>query len=96
MLASLVPLSGSSPQLLRLLIEDLSVGVGVTVEEFEEVREYEAGVEAMVNALVELEEKPLTRDPEVVGKLLEAWDAVMDTFPVEGDFVERYVGGGVE
>ena len=35
-IASSVPLLGSSPQLLRLLVEDLTVGVGATVEEFEE------------------------------------------------------------
>ena len=34
-IASSIPLLGSSPQLLRLLVEDSTVGVGATVEEFE-------------------------------------------------------------
>ena len=45
-------------------------------------------------ALVELEDEPLTNNPDAVGELLEAWDAVVDTSPVEGDFVDRYDGGG--
>ena len=93
-IASSVPLLGSSPQLLRLLVEDSSVGVGATVEEFEAAVEHEAEVIAMVDALVESEEEPLTNDPEAVEELNEVWDAVMDTSPVEGDPVGRYAGGG--
>ena len=70
------------------------MGVGVTVEEFEEAMEREVEVEAMVATLVKSDEEPLTHDPEVVGELFEAWDSVMDTSPVEGDFEERYEGGG--
>ena len=39
-IASLIPPLGSSPQLLQLLIEDSSVGVGVMVAEFEEAVEH--------------------------------------------------------
>ena len=92
--ASLIPPLGSSPQLLHLLIEDLTVGVGVTVEEFKEVASHEAEMDAMVEALVESEEEPLTNDLDAVGELLEAWDTVVDTSLVEGDFVDRYDGGG--
>ena len=91
--SSILPL-GSSPQLLHLLIEDSTVGVGATVEEFEEVVSHEAEMDVMVEALVESEDEPLTNDPDVVGELLEAWDTVVDTSPVEGDFVDRYDGGG--
>ena len=84
-ITSSIPLLGFSPQLLRLLVEDLTVGVGATVEEFEEVVSHEAEMDAM-EALVELEDEPLTNDPDAVGELLEAWDTVVDTSPVEGDF----------
>ena len=90
---SILPL-GSSPQLLRLLIEDLTVGVGATVEEFEEAVSHEAEVDAMVESLVESENEPLTNDPDTVGELLEAWNSVVDTSPVEGDFMDQYDGGG--
>ena len=93
-IASSIPPLGSSPQLLRLLVEDSTVGVGATVEEFEEVVSREAKVEAMVESLVELDNEPLINDPDAVGELLKAWDAVVDTSPVEGDFVDRYNGGG--
>ena len=93
-IASSIPLLGSSPQLLRLLVEDSTVGVGATVEEFKEVVSREAELEAMVESLVESEGEPLTNDPDAVGELLEAWDTVVDTSPVEGDFVDRYNGGG--
>ena len=93
-IASSIPLLGSSPQLLCLLIKDSTVGVGATVEEFEEAVSREAEMDAMVEALVELEEEPLTNDPDVVGELLEAWNTVVDTSPVEGDFVDQYDGGG--
>ena len=91
--SSILPL-GSSPQLLRLLVEDLSVGVGATVEEFEEAVSCEAKVDAMVESLMESEGEVLTNDPDAVGELLEAWDTVVDTSPVEGDFVDWYGGGG--
>ena len=91
--SSILPL-GSSPQLLRLLVKDSTVGVGATVEEFEEVVSREAEVDAMVESLVESEGELLTNDPDAVGELLEAWDAVVDTSPVEGDFVDRYDGRG--
>ena len=57
-ITSSILLLGSSPQLLRLLVEDLTVGVGATVEEFEEAVSREAEMDAMVEALVELEEEP--------------------------------------
>ena len=91
--SSILPL-GSSPQLLHLLVKDLSVGVGATVEEFEEAVSHEAEMDAMVEALVESEDEPLTNDPDAVGELLKAWDTVVDTSPVEGDFVDQYNGGG--
>ena len=91
---SSIPPLGSSPQLLRLLIKDLTVGVGVTVEEFEEAVDHEAKMDAMVESLVVSEDEPLTNDPDAVGELLEAWDMVVDTSPVEGDFVDWYNGGG--
>ena len=69
--------------------------VGATVEEFEEVVDHEAEMDVMVEALVESEDEPLTNDPDAVGELLEVWDTVVDTSPVEGDFVDRYDGGGV-
>ena len=81
-----IPLLGSSPQLLHLLVEDSTVGVGVTVEEFKEAASREAKMNAMVEALVESEDEPLTNDPDTVGELLKAWDTVVDTSPVEGDF----------
>ena len=93
-IVSSIPPLGSSPQLLCLLIKDSSVGVGVTVEEFEEAVSHEAKMDVMVESLVESEDKPLTNDPDAVGELLEAWDTVVDTSPVEGDFVDRYDGGG--
>ena len=93
-ITSSIPPLGSSPQLLRLLVEDSTVGVGAIVEEFEEAVSHEAELEAMVESLVESEGEPLTNDPDAVGELLEAWDAVVDTSPVEGDFVDRYDGGG--
>ena len=93
-IASSIPPLGSSPQLLHLLVEDSTVGVGATVEEFEEVVSREAEVDAMVESLVESEGELLTNDPDAVGKLLEAWDVVVDTSLVEGDFVDRYNGGG--
>ena len=93
-IASSIPPLGSSPQLLRLLVEDLTVGVGATVEEFEEAVSREAELEAMVESLVESEGEVLTNDPDAVGELLEAWDTVVDTSPVEGDFVDWYDGGG--
>ena len=93
--SSILPL-GSSPQLLHLLIEDSTVGVGATVEEFEEVVDHEAEMDAMVEALVKSEDEPLTNDPDAVGELLEAWNTVVDTSPpVEGDFVDQYDRGGV-
>ena len=91
--SSILPL-GSSPQLLRLLVEDSTVGVEATVEEFEEAVSREAEMEVMIESLVESEGEPLTNDLDAVGELLEAWDAVVDTSPVEGDFVDRYDGGG--
>ena len=94
-IVSSIPPLGSSPQLLCLLIEDSTVGVGATVEEFEEVVSCEAEMDAMVEALVESEDEPLTNDPDTVGELLEVWDTVVDTSPVEGDFVDRYDGGFV-
>ena len=89
-----IPPLGSSPQLLRLLVKDSTVGVGATVEEFEEAVEHEVEMNAMVETLVESEEEPLTNDPDAVGELLKAWDAVVDTSPVEGDFEGWYDGGG--
>ena len=93
-ITSSIPPLGSSPQLLHLLIEDSTIGVGATVEEFEEAMDHEAEMDVMVEALVELEGEPLTNDPDAVGELLEVWDTVVDTSPVEGDFVDRYNGGG--
>ena len=93
--ASSILLLGSSPQLLRLLVEDSTVGVGVTVEEFEEAVDREAKMDVMVEALVELEDKLLTNDLDTVGELLKVWNMVVDTSPVEGDFVDQYNGGGV-
>ena len=93
-IASSIPPLGSSPQLLCLLVKDLTVGVGVTVEEFEEAVSRGAEVDAMVESLVESEGELLTNDPDAVRELLEAWDTVVDTSPVEGDYVDRYDGGG--
>ena len=93
-IALLIPPLGSSPQILRLLVEDSTVGVGATVEEFEEVVSREAELEVMVESLVESEDEPLTNDPDTVGELLEVWDTVLDISPVEGDFVDWYDGGG--
>ena len=45
-------------------------------------------------SLVESEGELLTNDPDAVGELLEAWDVVVDTSPVEGDYVDQYDGGG--
>ena len=92
--SSILPL-GSSPQLLCLLVKDSAVGVGATVEEFEEAVDREVKMDVMVEALVESEDVPLTNDLDTVGELLEVWDAVVDTSPVEGDFVDWYDGGGV-
>ena len=94
MIASSIPPLGSSPQLLHLLVKDSTVGVGATVEEFEEAVSHEAKLEAMVESLVELGDEVLTNNPDMVGELLEAWDMVVDTSPVEGDFVDRYDEGG--
>ena len=55
-IASSIPPLGSSPQLLCLLVEDSTVGVGATVEEFEEAVSCEAKMDAMVEALPNLEE----------------------------------------
>ena len=77
-ITSSIPPLGTSPQLLHLLMEDSSVGVGTTEEEFEEVMEHEAEVVAMVDSLVKSE----------------AWDLTMNTAPVEGDFEERHAGRG--
>ena len=93
-ITSSIPLLGSSPQLLHLLVKDLTVGVGATVEEFEEAVSHEAEMDVMMEALVKSEGEPLTNDPDAVGELLEAWDTVVDTSPVEGDFVDQYDGGG--
>ena len=93
-IASSIPPLGSSPQLLRLLVEDSTVGVRATVEEFEEAVNHEAEMDAMVEALVESEDEPLTNDLDAVGELLKAWDMVVDTSPVEGDFMDWYDGGG--
>ena len=56
--------------------------------------EREVETEAMVAALAESDEELLTHDLGAVGELFKSWDAVMDTSPVEGDFKERYDGGG--
>ena len=93
-ITSSIPPLGTSPQLLRLFMEDSSVGVGATVEEFEDVVEREAEVVAMVDALVALEEEPLTNDPDAIEELYEVWDLTLDTSPVEGDYKDRYDGGG--
>ena len=69
-IASSIPPLGSSPQLLRLLIEDLTVGVGATVEEFEEAVTHEAELEVMVESLVGSGDKVLTNDPDAVGNFL--------------------------
>ena len=70
------------------------MGVGATAE-FEEAVGFEAETVAMVDAWVEAEgEEPLTNDPGATAELIEAWDAIVDTSPVEGDFKERYTGGG--
>ena len=94
-ITSSIPLLGSSPQLLCLLVEDSTVGVGATVEEFEEAVDREAKMDAMVEGLIESEDEPLTNNPDAVGELLKVWDVVVDTSPVEGDFVDWYDGGGV-
>ena len=93
-ITSSIPPLGSSPQLLHLLVEDSTVGVGATVEEFEEAVSREAEVDAMVESLVESEGELLTNNSDAVRELLEAWDAVVDTSPVEEDYVDRYDGGG--
>ena len=51
-------------------------------------------MDAMVESLVKLEEEPLTNDPDAVGELCEAWDLMLNTSPIEGDFEDRYDGGG--
>ena len=58
------------------------------MEEFEEAVDREAKMDAMVESLVKSEDEPLTNDPDAVGELLEVWDVVVDTSPVEGDFVD--------
>ena len=58
-----------SPQLLQLLIEDSSIGVGTMGEEFEEAMECEAKVVVMVDSLVRSEDKPLTNNLDAVGVL---------------------------
>ena len=63
------------------------------MEEFEEAVEHEAEMDAMIETLVESEEEPLINDSDAVGELLEAWDVVVDTSPVEGDFEDQYNGG---
>ena len=93
-IALFIPLLGSSPQLLCLLVEDSTMGVRATVEEFKGAVEREAELDAMVESLVESEEEPLTNNPDAVEELLEAWNTVVDTSPVEGDFVDQYDGGG--
>ena len=64
------------------------------MEEFEEAVDCEVEMDVMVEALVKSEDEPLTNDPDAVGELLEVWDMVVDTSPVEGDFVDWYNGGG--
>ena len=64
------------------------------MEEFEEAVSREAKMDVMVEALVESEDEPLTNDSDAVGELLEAWDTIVDTSLVEGDFVDWYDGGG--
>ena len=86
---------GSSPQLLCLLIEDLTVGVGAMVEEFKEAVEHEVEMDAMVEPLIKSEEEPLTNNPDAVGELCEARDLTLDTSLIEGDFEDRYDGGGI-
>ena len=56
--------------------------------------EHETKMDAMVESLVKLEEEPLTNDPDAVGELCEAWDLMLNTSPIEGDFEDRYDGGG--
>ena len=46
-IASSIPLLGSSPQLLGLLVKDSTVGVGATVEEFEEAVSREAEMDVV-------------------------------------------------
>ena len=93
-IATSIPPLGTSPRLLELLVKDPSVGVGVMVEEFEEVMEREAEAVVMIDALVESEEEPLTFDPDASRGLEYAWDCVADTSPIEGDPEGRYLGGG--
>ena len=64
------------------------------VEEFKEAMDMEVEAAAMVESLVESDKELLTHDPDAVEELNEAWDMVVDTSPVEGDFKERYDGGG--
>ena len=71
-IASSIPPLGSSPQLLCLLVEDSTVGVGATVEEFKEVMNHEAEMDAMFESLVKSEDEPLTNDPDAMGELLKA------------------------
>ena len=49
----------------------------------------------MVDFLIKSGEEPLANDPDVIAELDEAWDVILDTSPVEGDFEERYARGGV-
>ena len=64
------------------------------MEEFEEAVDHEAKMDAMVESLVKSEDEPLTNDLDAVGELLEAWDMVVDTSPIEEDFVDQYDGRG--
>ena len=65
------------------------------MEEFEEAVNCEAKMGAMVEALINSEDEPLTNNLDAVGELLNAWDTVVDTSPVEGDFMDQYDGGGI-
>ena len=40
-------------------------------------------MDAMVEALVELEDEPLTNNPDAVGELLGAWDTVVETLWID-------------
>ena len=64
------------------------------VEEFEEAMEHEVEVVVMVDSLVELEEEPLTNNPDAVRELCKVWDLTLDTLSI-GDLEDRYAGGGV-
>ena len=51
-------------------------------------------MDAMVDSLIESEEEPLTNNPDAIGELCEVWDLTLDTSPVEGDYEDRFDGGG--